>query len=77
MSDLGLDVLDEKLMFRIAVNIKRHVHHSKLSVYQRVNSYYGDDSSDFIKTTLACKIKTHQELSQAPDSELIWNNPNF
>ena len=77
MTDLGLDIEDEKTLFKIATHIKRYGHNAKLSVYDRVNVYYKDVSSNFVKDTLATKIATHTHLKDAHDRELIWHNPNF
>jgi hypothetical protein len=55
----------DELHVLIADRIKRYVHQEKLSVYDRINTYFGDSTKDpQMSEFLLSKIETHSKLAK-------------
>jgi hypothetical protein len=73
-----LDLTDEQ-KFLVTAKIKRYVHGEKAEVYLRTLEWATDfhtvkGKNPFLEKTLEIKVKTHVELYEKPDDEIVtWD----
>jgi hypothetical protein len=71
---LALDRESEDYQFRMQAIIKRLIHFSKASVYNRLKIYHEEFLDDEFNAILKEKVELHSKMSKLPDEEIItWD----